>query len=116
MTAEDILEKNPRFLTRSKSFDSFVVVGPWIETGPIDDVRDLSVETVVNGEVRARNIVSNMLFPPRELVAFHSRVMTLEPGDVISTGTPGAHPIEPGDEVTAVVDQIGTLSASVVRR
>jgi 2-keto-4-pentenoate hydratase/2-oxohepta-3-ene-1,7-dioic acid hydratase in catechol pathway len=115
MTAEDILERNPRFLTRSKSFDSFVVVGPWIETGDVDDLHDVGVETVVNGDVRARNTVSNMLFPPRELVAFHSRVMTLEPGDIISTGTPGAHPIEPGDEVTAAVDQVGAVSAKVVR-
>jgi 2-keto-4-pentenoate hydratase/2-oxohepta-3-ene-1,7-dioic acid hydratase in catechol pathway len=116
MTAEDILERNPRFLTRAKSFDSFLVFGSSIVTldtvAPLEDVR---VETIVNGEVAAADSVSNMMMPPRELVAFHSEVMTLEPGDVISTGTPGAEPISPGDDVVASVDRLGTAKASVVR-
>jgi len=69
----------------------------------------------VNDEVRAHNVVENMHVSPRELVAFHSRVMTLEPGDVISTGTPGAHVVTPGDRVRAEVDQVGSVSADVVR-
>jgi 2-keto-4-pentenoate hydratase/2-oxohepta-3-ene-1,7-dioic acid hydratase in catechol pathway len=119
MTAEDVLRRNPRFLTRAKSFDTFLVVGPWVAVPESDaalaDLSDRTVRTVVNGEVRAENRVGNMLFPPRELVAYHSRVMTLEPGDLISTGTPGAHPIDPGDDVRAEVEGVGTLSASVVR-
>lgn len=55
-----------------------------------------------------------MLFSPRDLIAFHSRVMTLAPGDVISTGTPGAGVIETGDAVRAEVDGIGTVDADVV--
>lgn len=56
-----------------------------------------------------------MLFPPSEIVSFHSDVMTLEPGDLFSTGTPGAAHIEPGDEVRAVVESIGTVEAPVTR-
>ncbi|MCU4741341.1 fumarylacetoacetate hydrolase family protein [Natronoglomus mannanivorans] len=115
VTAEDVLRRNPRFLTRAKSFDTFLVFGPHIavpETGT--DLSRLEVRTVVNGEVRARNTVDNMHVSPRELVAFHSRVMTLEPGDIISTGTPGAHVIRPSDEVRAEVDRFGSARADVV--
>lgn len=116
MTAEDILSRNPRFLTRAKSFDSFLVFGPWLatpdEVGPLDD---LTVTTVVNGDVAAENRIHNMMTKPRELVSFHSKVMTLEPGDIISTGTPGAQRIEPGDIVSARVEDIGSVDAAVVR-
>jgi 2-keto-4-pentenoate hydratase/2-oxohepta-3-ene-1,7-dioic acid hydratase in catechol pathway len=116
MTAEDVLERNPRFLTRSKSYDTFLVLGPHVAVpGPGATLEDIEVRTVVNDEVRARNTVANMHFSPRELVAYHSEVMTLEPGDVISTGTPGAHPIDPGDHVRAEVDRIGSVAADVVR-
>jgi 2-keto-4-pentenoate hydratase/2-oxohepta-3-ene-1,7-dioic acid hydratase in catechol pathway len=116
MTAEDILQRNPRFLTRAKSFDSFLVLGPHLAVpGPGEELSDIEVRTVVNDEVVARNAVGNMHFPPRELVAFHSKVMTLAPGDIISTGTPGAHPIDPGDTVRAEVDRFGSVAADVVR-
>jgi len=121
MTAEDVLQRNPRFLTRAKSYDTFLVVGPRIVVPGGDlalagqSLDSLSVRTVVNDEVVAENSVANMHFSPRELVAFHSRVMTLEPGDLISTGTPGAYPIGPGDVVRAEVDRIGTVTADVVR-
>lgn len=116
MTAEDILQRNPRFLTRAKSFDTFLVVGPWLRTpDEIEALEDVSVRTIVNDEVVAENVVANMTFSPAELVAFHSRVMTLEPGDLISTGTPGAGHIEPGDTARAEVDAVGTVEAPVVR-
>jgi len=126
VTAEDVLQRNPRFLTRAKSYDTFLVVGPRLvvperehdlddQSGDGRPLDDLSVHTVVNDEVVAENSVANMHFSPRELVAFHSRVMTLEPGDLISTGTPGAHPVEPGDTVRAEVDRIGTVTTDVVR-
>jgi 2-keto-4-pentenoate hydratase/2-oxohepta-3-ene-1,7-dioic acid hydratase in catechol pathway len=98
MTAEDILEKNPRYLTRSKSFDTFFSLGPELVTvDEVPDVDALEVSTLHNGQVHRRNVVSNMTFRPWWLVAFHSRVMTLLPGDIISTGTPGAAHIRPGD-------------------
>lgn len=116
MTAEDILQRNPRYLTRAKSFDTFLVFGPWIRTADaVGDLDDVEVRTVVNDSVEARNAVANMHFPPRELVAFHSSVMTLRPGDVICTGTPGAHPIEDGDAVRAEVEGVGAVAADVVR-
>jgi 2-keto-4-pentenoate hydratase/2-oxohepta-3-ene-1,7-dioic acid hydratase in catechol pathway len=116
MTAEDILELNPRFLTRSKSFDSFLVFGSSIvTTDEVGSLAGLSVRTVVNGKITAENSVRNMMTPPYDLVTFHSRVMTLEPGDVISTGTPGARHIVPGDSVKAEVDRVGTATANVVR-
>jgi 2-keto-4-pentenoate hydratase/2-oxohepta-3-ene-1,7-dioic acid hydratase in catechol pathway len=116
VTAEDVLQRNPRFLTRSKSFDSFIVLGPHVAVpGPGTDLSDIEVRTVVNGTVTARNVVDNMHFSPRELIAFHSEVMTLEPGDVVSTGTPGAEPVHPGDHVRAEVDAFGAVEADVVR-
>ncbi|ADD04411.1 fumarylacetoacetase family protein [Natrialba magadii ATCC 43099] len=118
MTAEDILQRNPRFLTRAKSFDSFIVVGPAIAVPEDEDslaLEELTVQTIVNGEVAAENEIRNMLFPPREIVSFHSNVMTLEPGDLFSTGTPGAEPLEPGDYVEASVESIGSVEAPVVR-
>ncbi len=116
MTAEDILQRNPRFLTRAKSFDTFLVPGPVIAV-PEDNLElaDQTVRTEINGKVKAENAIANMLFPPSEIVAFHSDVMTLQPGDLFSTGTPGAEPIEPGDEVCAYVESIGSVGTSVTR-
>jgi 2-keto-4-pentenoate hydratase/2-oxohepta-3-ene-1,7-dioic acid hydratase in catechol pathway len=113
MTAEDVLGRNPRFLTRAKSYDTFLVYGPWIRTTDATDLRNTEIRTVVNGRTEARNAVGNMRFGPAELVSFHSEVMTLHPGDLISTGTPGAHPIEAGDDVRAEVEGIGALEAPV---
>ncbi len=91
MTAEDILRKNPRFLTRSKSFDTFFSFGPVMLTpDEVDDVTQLVVATVINNKVYEQNVVSNMMFTPDYLVSFHSKVMTMMPGDIISTGTPRA--------------------------
>ncbi|MBV0923866.1 fumarylacetoacetate hydrolase family protein [Halomicroarcula limicola] len=116
MTAEDVLQRNPRFLTRAKSYDSFLVVGPAIAVPeePLD-LTDVTVQTVVNDTVESENQIRNMLFPPEEIVSFHSDVMTLEPGDLFSTGTPGAAPIEPGDDVRATVEGIGSVDAPVTR-
>ncbi len=82
MTAEDILRKNPRYLTRAKSFDTFFSFGPELVTpDEVGDLGALEVATVVNGAVRRENVVSNMTFSPYELVAFHSRVITLLPSN-----------------------------------
>jgi 2-keto-4-pentenoate hydratase/2-oxohepta-3-ene-1,7-dioic acid hydratase in catechol pathway len=116
MTAEDILRLNPRYLTRSKSFDTFFSFGPELVTpDEIVDVDALEVATVLNGEVRRSNTVSNMVFSPWWLVSFHSRVMTLLPGDVISTGTPGAVVIQEGDVAECRISSMQPLSNPVVR-
>lgn len=110
MTAEDILRLNPRYLTSSKNFDTFFSFGPCLLTpDEIDDVGSLTVCTVVNGAVRAANQVANMTFPPDRLVEFQTGVATMLPGDIISTGTPGAVQIEPGDVVECRIDGFDTL-------
>jgi 2-keto-4-pentenoate hydratase/2-oxohepta-3-ene-1,7-dioic acid hydratase in catechol pathway len=115
MTAEDILRRNPRFLTRSKSFDTFFSFGPAVVTpDEIEDVTALTVQTIRNGDIVAENVVGNMMFPPFELVAFHSQVMTLEPGDIIATGTPGAALLRHGDEIMCYIKGIGTLKNPVI--
>lgn len=105
MTAEDILRKNPRYLTRSKSFDTFFSFGPVLVTpDEIPDVLALKVATVLNGEVHAENVVANMTFPPPCLVSFHSRVMPWLPGDILSTGTPQAVALSDGDVLECRID------------
>ncbi len=117
MTAEDILQKNPRFLTRSKSFATFLSLGPWIAT--VDEVADLPglrVTTARNGEAAATNTISDMRFSPPALVAFFSRVFEFEPGDLVLTGTPGAAMIEDGDEVACRLEGFPELRNPVRRR
>ena len=115
MTAEDILRRNPRYLTVSKSFDTFFAFGPQLITpDEIEDVSRLTVATICNGRVHAENTVDHMTFPPHKLVSFHSRVMTLLPGDVISTGTPGAIAIKDGDEISCAISGFEPLINSVV--
>jgi 2-keto-4-pentenoate hydratase/2-oxohepta-3-ene-1,7-dioic acid hydratase in catechol pathway len=116
MTAEDILSRNPRYLTRAKSFDTFFSFGPELVTpDEIEDVDALEVATVLNGKIHRSNTVSNMTFSPWFLVSFHSRVMTLLPGDVISTGTPGAAVIHDGDVVECRITGFEPLSNPIVR-
>jgi 2-keto-4-pentenoate hydratase/2-oxohepta-3-ene-1,7-dioic acid hydratase in catechol pathway len=116
MTAEDILRRNPRYLTRSKSFDTFFSFGPELVTpDEIEDLDALEVATVLNGEVWRSNTVSNMTFSPWWLVSFHSRFMTLLPGDVISTGTPGAVVIQEGDVAECRITGFEPLSNPVVQ-
>jgi 2-keto-4-pentenoate hydratase/2-oxohepta-3-ene-1,7-dioic acid hydratase in catechol pathway len=114
-TAEDILRRNPRFLTRSKNFPTFFSFGP--ELVPLHEVpalTDLEVQTVHNGAVHRKNTVSNMAFPPEFLVSFHSKVMPLFPGDIIATGTPGAVVITEGDVVVCRIPGVGSLENPVV--
>jgi 2-keto-4-pentenoate hydratase/2-oxohepta-3-ene-1,7-dioic acid hydratase in catechol pathway len=118
-TAEDILQKNPRFLTRSKNFDTFFSFGPWIMV--LDEVLEknssigeMTVSTIHNGNVHRSNQVINMTFGPENLISFHSAVFTLQPGDIISTGTPGAVHITEGDIVGCDISGVGSLQNSVI--
>jgi 2-keto-4-pentenoate hydratase/2-oxohepta-3-ene-1,7-dioic acid hydratase in catechol pathway len=111
VTARDLQRKDIQF-TRAKSFDTFSCLGPWIET-EIDPSR-LKIETRVNGETKQSSNTSELLFSVPKLVAFLSQIMTLYPGDVITTGTPsGVGPLKKGDVVEVTVDGIGTLSNPV---
>jgi len=117
MTAEDILQKNPRFLTRSKNFDTFFSFGPELITADeVPDVLKVKVGTYNNGRLHRENVVANMAFPPFYLISFHSHVATMYPGDIISTGTPGAVVIGDGDVAECRIEGLGTLSNPVRRR
>jgi 2-keto-4-pentenoate hydratase/2-oxohepta-3-ene-1,7-dioic acid hydratase in catechol pathway len=116
MTAEDILRRNPRFLTRAKSFPTFLSFGPWIVTpDEIPDLGALRVTTVHNGRAVASNTVSDMAFSPFHLLAFFSRVFEFEPGDLLCTGTPGAAVIADGDTVACRIDGFQELVNTVAR-
>ncbi|MBI1798925.1 MAG: fumarylacetoacetate hydrolase family protein [Candidatus Eisenbacteria bacterium] len=98
--------------TRAKGFDTFAPFGPWIAIGL--DPGSLWVECRVNGERRQRGHTSDLLFSPAFLVHYISHIMTLEPGDVIATGTPaGVAPIAPGDRVEVEVEGVGVLENRV---
>ena len=114
LTALDVLRKNPRYLTRSKSIDTFFSFGPVIVTADeIADVDGLEVITEHNDGICSRDFVRNMRTRPYELVRFHSDFFTLNPGDLISTGCPKGARIKAGDRVRARIEGVGTLGASV---
>jgi len=114
LTALDVLGRNPRYLTRAKSLDTFFSFGPVIVTADeVGDVASLEVITEHNGTVWSRDFVRNMRHSPYELVRFHSDYMTLYPGDLISTGCPKGARIRPGDRVKARIERVGTLEARV---
>ncbi|MBD0383968.1 fumarylacetoacetate hydrolase family protein [Paenibacillus sedimenti] len=98
MTAKDIHAKNPRYLQLAKSFNTFFSFGPYFITADeFPELKDVTVETVLNGEVHHRNVVANMMYQPGWIVSFISHIMTLYPGDIIMTGTPGSVVIREGD-------------------
>ena len=114
VTARDLQQRDEQW-TRSKGFDTFCPLGPWIVTDL--DVTDLRVRCSSNGRLRQDARTREMVFPVPVLVAYVSAVMTLEPGDVILTGTPaGVGPLHPGDRVTVEIEGIGTLENEVVRQ
>ncbi len=107
VTARDIQKREIQH-TRAKSYDTFACCGPWVVTGlPSADLR---VQCRVNGETRQDGRTSDMVHTPAKLVSFISQVMTLLPGDVISTGTPsGVGPIRAGDVVEVEIEGVGIL-------
>lgn len=107
VTARDLQKKDGQW-TRAKSFDTFCPVGPWIETELDPD--DLAIEAYLNGELRQSSRTSQFIFKTPYLVSFISRIMTLNPGDLIITGTPaGIGPMQPGDEIEVRIEGIGSL-------
>ncbi|MDD4013630.1 MAG: fumarylacetoacetate hydrolase family protein [Candidatus Omnitrophica bacterium] len=107
VTARDIQKTDGQW-TRSKSFDTFAPIGPWIETEL--DPSDIAVRTYLNGSLMQDSRTAELIFDVPYLVSFISSIMTLLPGDVIATSTPpGVGPMLPGDEVTVEVEGIGEL-------
>jgi 2-keto-4-pentenoate hydratase/2-oxohepta-3-ene-1,7-dioic acid hydratase in catechol pathway len=112
VTARDFQQPDTQW-TKAKAWDTFAPLGPWVETDI--DPADVKVETYLNGALRQHSTTSNLCFAVDELVAYASRLMTLEAGDVIATGTPaGIGPMRAGDEVEVRIDGIGRLHNTVV--
>jgi 2-keto-4-pentenoate hydratase/2-oxohepta-3-ene-1,7-dioic acid hydratase in catechol pathway len=108
VTARDLQAKDIQF-TRAKGFDTFAPVGPVIETDL--DPGDLEISTYLNGERKQHSSTKHLLFSVPRLVSFVSKVMTLLPGDIISTGTPsGVGPMKRGDKVEVEIEGIGKLT------
>jgi 2-keto-4-pentenoate hydratase/2-oxohepta-3-ene-1,7-dioic acid hydratase in catechol pathway len=111
VTARDLQGKESQY-TRCKGFDTFAPIGPCIATGL--DGAPRRVEGWVNGQRRQASRTKHLIFPIEHLVEFITFVMTLEPGDIISTGTPeGIGPITAGDRVTVKVEGVGDLVNTV---
>ncbi|MNC09244.1 Ureidoglycolate lyase [compost metagenome] len=98
MTCQDIHARNPRFLQRSKVFDTFFSFGPELVTvDEIPNLQSVAVETVLNGQVIHGSTIDRMMYNPWFIVSYFSRMMTLLPGDIIMTGTPGSAVLRSGD-------------------
>lgn len=111
VTAMELIGRDPSFAqwSRSKSFDTFGVIGPWIDTD--FDWTGASVKTRVNGRERQNYPLADMIFEPLTLLSRLSHDMTLEPGDVVLCGTSvGALPMRPGTEVEVEIDGLGVLA------
>jgi 2-keto-4-pentenoate hydratase/2-oxohepta-3-ene-1,7-dioic acid hydratase in catechol pathway len=114
----DITVRGDEDRSTRKSFDSFTPVGPVLVTADeIPDPHGLQLQLWVNGEQRQNGNTRSMIWNVPRLIDFASHVMTLYPGDLLSTGTPeGVGPLKPGDEVTLEIERIGRMSVRVELR
>ena len=111
VTARDLQFKDVQY-TRAKGFDTFAPLGPYLVTEL--DSSNLQIETRVNGAVKQLGSTSDMIFNVPQLIAFVSSVMTLAPGDIITTGTPpGVGPLQKGATVEVEIEGIGVLANPV---
>jgi len=112
VTARDLQRRDGQW-TRGKGFDTFCPIGPWVETE--FDPADALISCHVNGEMRQMASTRDMVFSVRQLITFASSVMTLEPGDLLFSGTPaGVSPLSPGDAVMVSIEGIGELTNHVI--
>jgi 2-keto-4-pentenoate hydratase/2-oxohepta-3-ene-1,7-dioic acid hydratase in catechol pathway len=121
VSARDIQFKDKQF-TRGKGFDSFAPCGPWITTADeIKDPQNLKLTTKINGEIRQNSSTNNMFIKIPQIISKVSKVMTLEKGDIISTGTPAgvmlnkpnAVFLKDGDKVEMEIEGLGTLNNTI---
>ncbi len=111
LTAKDHMAKGQPW-TKGKSFDTFTPVGPYIVTGIDPD--NTEITCLLNGSEKQRSNTNDMIFNCRQLIAFVSQVMTLEPGDIILTGTPvGGGECKRGDTITLASSELGSMINSV---
>lgn len=122
VSARDIQFKDKQF-TRGKGIDTFAPCGPWITTrDEVEDPQNLKIVSKVNNEVRQNSSSSNMVIPIKRIISTLSRTMTLEPGDIISTGTPAGvamsmkepRYLKDGDVVEITIEKLGTIRNRVV--
>lgn len=112
VTARDLQKKDGQW-TRAKGFDTFCPVGPWV-SDEVDPGMGLSIETRVNGDVRQHGSTKDFIFTIPHLLAYITAAITLEPGDLILTGTPsGVGPLASGDKVTVTAPGLGILTNPV---
>jgi 2-keto-4-pentenoate hydratase/2-oxohepta-3-ene-1,7-dioic acid hydratase in catechol pathway len=112
VTARDLQKKVGQW-TRAKGFDTFCPVGPWV-SNEVDPGAGLNIETRVNGELRQQGSTADFLFSIPQLLAYITAAITLEPGDLVLTGTPsGVGPLAAGDRVDVSVPGLGVLTNSV---
>jgi 2-keto-4-pentenoate hydratase/2-oxohepta-3-ene-1,7-dioic acid hydratase in catechol pathway len=121
LSARDLQRRGGQW-TRGKAIDGFLPMGPWLVTADeVGDPQDLAIGCTLNGEVVQQSSTSRMVFSVADLVSTISQTMTLEPGDVIATGTPpgvgmGRKPprfLEPGDELVVEIERIGRLRTTM---
>lgn len=121
ITARDLQKRHQQFFL-GKSLDSSCPIGPWIVSkSEIENPNQLQIETRVNGELRQKSSTSQFIFTVQEIIEILSKGMTLEPGDIIATGTPagvgkGFKPprfLKSGDQIEISIEKIGTLSNCV---
>ena len=114
VTARDLQRKDGQW-TRGKGFDTFCPAGPYIVSKEDVTFDDLRVRTLLDGEVKQDGSVQDMIFPVDAIIAFVTQFMTLEPGDLIATGTPaGVGPMQPGSTVSVEIAGVGTLENRIV--
>lgn len=114
LTARDLQQKDGQW-TRAKSFDTFAAFGPYLVSSDEFDVSDAQISCRVNGETRQESSTSNLIFDIPYLIEFISEIMTLEVGDVITTGTPpGVGELQRGDTVEVEIQGIGILRNEVI--
>jgi len=108
VTARDLQKKDGQW-SRAKSFDTFCPLGPWVITDL--DTNNLEIKLLLNGVVKQQSSTKEMIFSPAKIVSFISQITTLNPGDVIITGTPaGIGTMQKGDKVEVFIEKIGKLS------
>lgn len=115
VTARDLQRKDGQW-TRGKGFDTFCAVGPHLVPKDQLDIAQVRVRTVVDGVVKQDGAFGDVMFNLGDIIAYVSSFMTLEPGDLIATGTPpGVGPLQPGSTVRVEIDGIGVLENTVIK-
>ncbi|MCC6341503.1 MAG: fumarylacetoacetate hydrolase family protein [Bryobacterales bacterium] len=115
ITARDLQKKDGQW-ARAKGCDSFCPTGPCIAAGELD-FESIRIRSWVDGQLRQDGSVRDMIFHPGDIIAYITQFQTLEPGDLIATGTPpGVGPLEPGNTVRVEIEGIGVLENTVIRR